>query len=211
MRVLTRRITAIEALGAATVLCVDKTGTLTQNRMAVRCLWTGGRRLDIASATGPLPAEFAEALRIGVLASEPSPFDPMERAFHDLHGQTGHSAAELVRRYPLSAERLAVTHVWRHDRSLRLTIAAKGAPEASSSFCGLTRDEAARVLDEARSMATSGLRVLGIATAQREEADLPADARDFSLRFVGLVGLADPLRPAVPRPCANAARPAFAW
>ncbi len=131
VKVLTRRISAIEALGAATVLCVDKTGTLTQNRMSVRRIYTQGQSLDVPQADGEaLPPVFAEALRISVLASEPSPFDPMERAFHELHSAAQSCDAALVQRYPLSSDLLAVTHVWRHDGSPRVTVAAKGAPES---------------------------------------------------------------------------------
>jgi len=198
--VLTRRIAAIEALGATTVLCVDKTGTLTQNQMAVRRICAQGRTLDIVQGdTNSLPQPFAEAARISMLASEPSPFDPMERAFHALPRTDVPLNAELERRYPLSPDLLAVTHVWRHSGSSRVTIATKGAPESVVQLCRLRSDEADSVLSEATAMAASGLRVLGVAHTERDLDVLPSDPRELRPQFVALMGLADPLRPSVPQ------------
>jgi Ca2+-transporting ATPase len=200
INVLTRRIAAIEALGAATVLCVDKTGTLTQNRMVVRRLYAEGRTIDVTDgdpATSQDP--FAKAIAVSVLASEPAAFDPMERAFHELHGDAQLLDAELMHRYPLSERLLVVTHVWRHNASSRITVAAKGAPESIVELCGLVGEEAERVLDETSRMAAAGLRVLGLASVERDVRDMPDDPRELHPVFVGLVGLADPLRPSVPQ------------
>jgi P-type Ca2+ transporter type 2C len=207
VHVLARRMTAIEALGAATVLCVDKTGTLTQNRMTIRRIYANGRQFDPATTNDAIPAPFAAVVRIGVLASEPRPFDPMERAFHELVPGTDDEARELVRRYPLSSQRLIVTHAWRDRASSRLLIAAKGAPEAIIEACALPPDEAASVLHDASVMAASGMRVLGVARGEQASDSLPDDPRALHLDFVGLVGLVDPLRPSVPeamRECRNA-------
>ena len=197
--VLTRRVAAIEALGAATVLCVDKTGTLTQNRMAVRRIYASGARWQRdPRSEAPLPEPFAGAVRVSVLASEPNPFDPMERAFHDLIGRNVPSrAGGIVRRYRLTARRLAVTHVWRHDDSTQATAAAKGAPEAIIELCGLKGEQAKAIHDEAIAMAAAGLRVLGVAKADCDAMRLPDDPAALGLQFVALMGLADPLRPTV--------------
>ena len=199
VNVLTRRVGAIEALGAATVLCVDKTGTLTQNRMKVRRLWDGrGTTVDLAElGPAPLPDELADAVRISVMASEPNPFDPMERAFHELHELDADIAGEIVHRYPMAEDLLVVTHVWRRQGHPWVTIAAKGAPESIVALCGLPPADAARVLREASAMASAGLRVLGLAARERADGPLPTDPRGLEPRFVGLVGLADPLRPTV--------------
>ena len=199
VNVLTRRVVAIEALGSATVLCVDKTGTLTQNRMAVHELWVAGESVQPTAANaGTLPAAFAEAIRISVLASEPHPFDPMERAFHALDADAAADHA-LLQRYPLSPELLVVTHVWRARAAARAIVAVKGAPESIVALCGLPAAEAARVLAQASRMADAGLRVLGLARAEHDDgAALPQDPRGFAPRFVGLIGLADPLRDGVP-------------
>jgi Ca2+-transporting ATPase len=198
VNVLTRRVAAIEALGAASVLCVDKTGTLTRNVMTVRELRVGGRRIDVATLDrNHVPADVATAMRIGLMASEPRPFDPMERALHALSGAAPPDDTGLVRRYPLSSTLLAVTHVWRNDDG-RLAVAIKGAPESIIAMCGLSDAETARVTGDAADMAASGLRVLGLAHAERDEGPLPDDPRAFAPTFAGLVGLADPLRPTVP-------------
>ena len=197
VHVLTRRIAAIEALGAATVLCVDKTGTLTQNRMTVRRIVADGERRDVGREDGALAPAFAEVVRIAVLASEPRPFDPMERAFHELHRADG-NPAQLVRRYPLSSQRLIVTHVWRNADGEPLLVAAKGAPEAIVEACALAPSDAAAVLGEAQAMAESGMRVLGVASGTYADGALPDDPRTLQLAFAGLVGLVDPLRPTVP-------------
>ncbi|HVO87688.1 MAG TPA: cation-translocating P-type ATPase, partial [Casimicrobiaceae bacterium] len=196
VNVLTRRVVAIEALGAATVLCVDKTGTLTQNRMSVRELSLVDERLDLGGFDiEALPAAFRDAARVAVLASEPKPFDPMERALHAL-GPCDSTNGTLIKRYPLSAHLLAVTHVWRFDDSL--IAASKGAPEAIVALCHLPAKRAARVLTEASQMAARGLRVLGLAKRESIDGALPRDARELAPSFVGLVGLADPLRASVP-------------
>ena len=198
VRVLTRRLAAIEALGAATVLCVDKTGTLTQNKMTIRRIFAGGRRLDLASpVSAPLSPPFSDVVRVGARASEPRPFDPMEHAFVELDSPVAGSG-ELLRRYPLAPHRLAVTHIWRNPVSNELAAAAKGAPEAIIKLCRLQDQDAALVLDEATDMAAAGLRVLGVAEANVDTSDLPSDPAELNFVFVGLVGLADPLRASVP-------------
>ncbi|HSC22145.1 MAG TPA: cation-translocating P-type ATPase [Casimicrobiaceae bacterium] len=195
VQVLTRRIAAIEALGAATVLCVDKTGTLTQNRMTIQAVFANGQRVDLRSrGHAPLSDAFARVVRLGTLASEPRPFDPMERAFRDLAPTT--TEAELVRRYPLTRRRLAVIHVWRSARANAIA-AAKGAPETIVALCRLADDAKSVVLEEAAAMAESGLRVLGVADAGVDARALPDDPAAIPFAFAGLVGLADPLRPSV--------------
>jgi len=203
--VLTRRTPAIQALGSVTVLCVDKTGTLTQNRMIVRSLATTKTRQDIDDAPHNLSARLREIVRFGALASQQTPFDPMERALHDLAAQTldsqdrSHARWRTVRAYPLTPELLAVTYVWQPDDAASgLVVAAKGAPEAIMDLCHMDASAQAAVVARTSEMADDGLRVLGIAQAQATDDALPDDPRQFAFTFVGLVGLADPIRPAVP-------------
>ena len=142
-QVLTRRIPALEALGAATVLCVDKTGTLTQNRMTVRVLAADHQRYEVPVEHEAIPEAFHEVVEYGILASQRDPFDPMEKAFQDLGvcrlEGTEHLHPEwtLVRQYPLSDELLAISHVWRSPDGADYVIAAKGAPEAIADLCHL--------------------------------------------------------------------------
>ncbi len=201
VRVLTRRASAIETLGAASVLCTDKTGTLTENRMTVAEL----RLPDgtVARIGAALPQVFRELAAAGVMASAPDPFDPMEKAFHALakadvrDGETLPGAGRtLTRSYALSPALLAMSQAWEaHDSGWQ--IAAKGAPEAMADLCKLAPAIRATVAAMVDDMAKSGLRVLGVAEAAHQRA-LPASQRDFAFRFLGLVGLADPLRPSVP-------------
>jgi Ca2+-transporting ATPase len=200
-RVLVRRMPALEALGAATVLCLDKTGTLTENRMAVRVLSAGGRRHRVADADDPLPEEVHAVLEYAVLASQENPFDPTERAIDALaqRALAGtehlHRTWTLVREYPLSRELLAMSHVWRSPEGDAWIVAAKGAPEAIADLCHLPDDRARALAEETAALAGEGLRVLGVAAAMIRERTLPPGQHDFPFALVGLVGLADPLRP----------------
>ena len=202
-RVLTRRMPAIETLGAATVLCVDKTGTLTMNRMSVQRFYAGGQFWNIGDGRGKIPEAFHEAVEYSVLASSRDPFDPMEKAFHEL-GRTFpelqehlHSDWVLAREYPLSPQLLAMSRAWAVPGDSEYCVAAKGAPEAIAELCRLSPDQAAEVSEATKLMAAEGLRVLGIARATIS-GELPEDQKAIPFQLVGLAGLADPVRPAVP-------------
>ncbi|MEO8559883.1 MAG: cation-translocating P-type ATPase [Rhodospirillales bacterium] len=215
-RVLTRRATAIEALGSATVLCTDKTGTLTENRMSVAQLRLGGGdSIMLDAATKTLPGSFQELVVCGVLASAVEPFDPMEKAFQELAKRTCgdvtgtfHTGWILVKAYALRADLLAMSHVWkRADDGKSLIVASKGAPEAIAELCRMPPPDRAAIKLQVEEMATAGLRVLGVAKATFTGDDLPAKQTAFAFEFVGLVGLADPLRSSVPaavRECRSA-------
>ena len=197
--VLTRRLSAIEAMGSATVLCSDKTGTLTQNRMTVMEVWLP-RRGHRPLAAGDGDPALRDVLRLSALASAVVPVDPMERAFHDAAIQAGiipTDGMSLVHSYGLRNDLLAVSNLWQLPDADLLTIAAKGAPEAIARLCGLVEAETATLEAAAKAMAARGLRVLGVATgeARREDTAKPHEGHEF--RLVGLVGLADPLRPGV--------------
>lgn len=202
-RVLTRRAAAIETLGSATVLCTDKTGTLTENRMRIEALHLADGRAARRGREGgfPLDPDFLELVGLGVLASAPEPVDPMEIAFHDLGGDPAarSTVGPLVAHYPLDRALLAMTQVWEGDPAAggRL-VAAKGAPEAIADLCGLAGADRTRLEAAVDALAGQGLRVLGVAEARWPEGPPPASQRDFPFVFRGLVGLADPLRGSVP-------------
>ncbi|HEY5548620.1 MAG TPA: cation-translocating P-type ATPase [Coriobacteriia bacterium] len=207
--VLTRRMPAIEMLGAATVLCSDKTGTITQNRMTVKELSTDAGRFCVDGA--PLTEEFHEIVEYAVLASPIDPFDPMDTAFKVLGerflADTEHLHVDwvLVREYPLSERLLALSHVWRSPDGGDYVIAAKGAPEAIADLCHMTEGETAALVARVSLMADEGLRVLGVAHAAfRAEDGLPEIQHDFTFKFIGLVGLQDPIREDVPGAVAQA-------
>ena len=204
-RVLARRMPAIEILGSATVLCVDKTGTLTLNQMSVGQLGVQGIYLDVSQpAPEALPEEFHPLVEFSILASQRDPFDPMEKAFHRFGemylAQTEHIHRDwvLVRQYPLSKELLAMSQVWRSAKGQGYVIAAKGAPEAIADLCHLDDAQRQALSEQISVMAKKGLRVLGVARAFFDGMEgLPGEQHDFDFQFLGLVGLVDPVRPSV--------------
>jgi len=209
-RVLTRRVPAVEMLGATTVLCVDKTGTVTQNRMTLVSLGVGDAVYQVGERGPALPEHFHELLEFSVLASHRDPFDPMERAIRaaglELLAATEHLHTDwaLVEEYPLSPELLAMSRVWRSPDLQHYVVAAKGAPEAIVDLCHLDTGAADAVFRQVDRFARSGLRVLGIAKAGFRETQLPAIQHDFEFEFLGLVGLLDPVRSGVPEAISEA-------
>ena len=211
--VLTRRMPAIESLGAATILCADKTGTLTLNRMTVKRLCVGADGYDVDSQTDqPLPQKFHRLVRYSVLASETDPFDPMEKAFKALGDRfLDHGARfenwTLAHEYSISPELLALSHVWHTTQGDQHMIATKGAPEAVADLCHFNSEQMQRLSAQVDSLARDGLRVLAVARARFDGDAWPPTQHDFDFDFLGLIGLADPVRPAVPpaiRECAQA-------
>lgn len=202
-QVLTRRSATIETLGSATVLCTDKTGTLTQNRMTVAELRVmQGDAMAHWNASNPvLEPAFHPLLDTGVLASEEDAIDPMEMAIHalgaaHLPSKGCHEGWALVHEYSLSRALLAMTHIWEVPGAPdQHVVAVKGAPEAVVDLCHLESAQQSVVLEAAQDMARRGLRVLGVARATYATHAWPPSQHDFPLEFLGLIALSDPLRP----------------
>jgi P-type Ca2+ transporter type 2C len=206
-KVLTRRVPAVEMLGAATVLCVDKTGTLTLNRMTVTKIAAKDQLYTVNDQQLVLPEQLHEVVEYSLLASPENPFDPMEKAMKELGGRTLgntehiHKDWMLVKEYPLSEKLLAMSHVWRapgdSPKSGEFVIAAKGAPEAIADLCHMDEAQVEALKIQINRMADQGLRVIGVARAHFHRLSLPEQQHDFKFEFVGLLGLSDPVRPEV--------------
>ena len=202
--VLTRRVSAIEALGSAQVLCVDKTGTLTLNKMEVGVVSTGERDLFIDRNSKDCGLDgFCDVLRYGILASQVEPFDPMEKAIRALGERhlkgdpCMDPGLKLVKEYPLTRELLAISRVWEHSGKQRYTVAVKGAHEAIFDLCHLDKGTTATLNNKVHEIAGGGYRVIGVAWTEVPKGDVPKSMHDFEFKFAGFIGLSDPVRPGV--------------
>jgi Ca2+-transporting ATPase len=202
-RVLTRRAETVEALGSATVMCVDKTGTLTFNQMAVQQLVVNNDIFVSGESSHQMPELFHELAEFSILASEVSPFDPMEKAIHALGKQYLsntehlHGDWQLAHEYALSTQLLALSHVWKAVDRDDYVVAAKGAPEAIADLCHFNAAQLEVLAKQVDKLAIQGMRVLGVAKACYSSSVWPDIQHDFEFEFLGLIGLADPVRPTV--------------
>ena len=203
VNVLTRRLPALESIGAATILAVDKTGTLTENRMRVVAIEAANDSFELRTGTELQPTA-EHVLAIALAASERKPFDPMERAIHDAAHEFAAAAEQrldgmqLIHEYDLTPEMLAVTHVWQSEDTRQCLVASKGAPETILELCRMPPAMRAELLQRVTVNAERGLRVLGVAQAVANSSTLPDTPEGFELTFLGFICLADPLRADVP-------------
>ncbi|NOU48068.1 MAG: cation-translocating P-type ATPase [Bacteroidales bacterium] len=198
-KVLTRNPSAIETLGSATVLCTDKTGTLTENKMTVSKLFNGKDFFTTTKAK-VLDSEFHEIMEYAMLSSQTNPFDPMEKAITHLGDlylkgtEHIHQNWEMIKEYSLSKDLLAMSRVFSLKGTTEKVIATKGAPEAIFDLCHLDDENKTRLSVAVEELAAGGLRVLGVAKAKIIATGLPEIQHDFDFEFIGLIGLSDPIR-----------------
>ena len=197
-KVLTRRAAAIETLGAATVLCTDKTGTLTLNKMQLDTLYAKGSSHELSSQAGEnLPEKFKDLLLCGILASQKDPFDPIEKELNkvgSLYLKNITDNLTMIKEYPLSKTLSAISHVWQSKDKQEFIVSAKGSPEAILELCDETKEEHREIIKKVEEMSDRGLRVLGAARASFLGEVLPSDQHNFKFEFVGLLGFVDPIR-----------------
>jgi len=194
MGIVVKQMKTVETLGSATVICTDKTGTLTENKMTLAKIYihkTG----QIVESAEPLDESGLELIKISMWASEPIPFDPMEIALHDKYTaiitKDLRSEYQLIHEYPLGGVPPMMTHIHENALGDRI-IAAKGAPEALINTAKLTEAEKNRILDAIKSLALEGYRVLGVGKAQLAGSKFLDTQQAYSFEFLGLVSFYDP-------------------
>lgn len=197
-KVLARKAEAIEILGTINVLCVDKTGTLTQNRLKISYLtdlsgneWNLPEELQ-ASSINHLPHEWQRLAKIAVLASRPNHPDPLEQVVREAFGESL-ADYERIEEYPLSSQRLARVQVWKEVGTSTRMVAAMGSPEAIADLCHLTDEKLSLLEQQISQLSGRGFRLIAVAEATWAGV-LPEDSHDFALDFVGIIALHDPVR-----------------
>jgi P-type Ca2+ transporter type 2C len=197
--VLTRKPSAIETLGSATVLCSDKTGTITQNKMEVRALCVGNSIVDKPNFVSQ--TEFVTPIILAAAhACVPDSHDPMEKAMLDLAvSLRKDDQIKVVKEYAFTRELMAMTRLLTDEKTKQTIAYCKGAPEFVLRLCGLQEADIQHNTELVHKLAARGLRVLAVAQTVVNETTFPQNQAGFQFNYIGLVGLADPIRPEVPQ------------
>lgn len=193
--IVVKQTRTVETLGSATVICVDKTGTITENRMALAQVYVHALNHIEEFKEGVKEKSIQEVLRIAMFASEPIPFDPMERALHRAYEVSGledlRKSYSMIHEYPLSGRPPMMTHIFRNEAGETI-IAAKGAPEALMQVSVLTDIEKIRIEEVVQKFSSAGFRVLAVAESNNVGMPYPQEQQTISFLFKGLVAFYDP-------------------
>ncbi len=198
--VLTRKPSAIETLGSATVLCTDKTGTITQNNMEIDTVFALNKSIH-KSVFDTSSIEVQELIIAASFASQVKSIDPMEKAIHNCKNKLSiltNDALVFEREYPLSKALFAMSRVYKSEES-NYIVYSKGAPEAIIDLCKLNPEEKNRVIKNVQLLAHKGQRVLAVAISSWDTGTLPETQQEFTFEYLGLIGFEDPIRPEVPQ------------
>lgn len=194
MGIVVKQMKTVETLGSATVICTDKTGTITENKMSLAKIFTLSSQ-KIIDADGELGRDETSLIRQAMWASEPIPFDPMEVSLHQAYARIAakdeRPRYKMFHEYPLGGKPPMMTHIFENDKGDRI-IAAKGAPEALINVCQLTPAEIKQIQDAVNSLSADSYRVLAVGEATFSGTDFPEKQQDFRFDFKGLVAFYDP-------------------
>ena len=196
MGIIVKQTKTVETLGSATVICTDKTGTITQNKMSLAKLYLSGSG-RIINNVNPGDTEEKELIALSMWASEPIPFDPMEKAIHDAYSivikgeDDKRKTYKMIHEYPLDGRPPMMTHIFEGPDGSRI-IACKGAAEAIINCSDLTGDEKTKAIGSANKLASDGYRVLGVGRIDFPGNDFPEKQQMFGVSFKGLIAFYDP-------------------
>ncbi len=194
MGIVVKQMKTVETLGSSTVICTDKTGTITENKMSLAKFFIQSTN-TISIPEDPFTNEGKGLIRLAMFASEPIPFDPMEVALHATYSKSisedERPLYKMIHEYPLEGKPPMMTHVF-EDRSGKRIIAAKGAPEALMKICSLTAQEKQNIENTITSLTIDGYRVLGVAEAKYTGNTFPQNQTEFPFNFKGIVAFYDP-------------------
>lgn len=193
--IVVKQTKTVESLGAATVICVDKTGTITENRMSLAHLVVSGSSEFLEPSDWKKNSAALEVIRFAMFSSETTPFDPMEKALHDAYAALGvedeRKAFNMIHEYPLEGKPPMMTHVFESSIGVRI-IAAKGAPEVILAVSNLNDATRKQISATVGKLANKGFRILGVAKSNFVGRDFPETQQQLPFTFVGLVAFYDP-------------------